>query len=106
MSMGSAPSGRTSTLKALRKPAAWNAWSHQLAPSTRALRTSSGAPGSTQYWMGLTGSLTAGDIAAHHGLTDGDAVVDEAEAAVAGAGVVVTRGEVGVWEFDERVVLA
>jgi hypothetical protein len=97
--MGSAPSGSTATLKALRKPAASNAWFHQLAPSISALRTSSGAPGSTQYSMGFTGSLTGGvgiflleamavDEALHHGLADGHAVIDEGQAAVAGARIV------------------
>ena len=59
MSIGSASAGSTSTLKALRKPAASNAWFHHIAPSMSAFFTSSGAPESTQYWIGVTGSLTA-----------------------------------------------
>ncbi len=43
----SAPSGSTSTLKPLRKPAASNACVHQRAPSSSACLTSSGAPEST-----------------------------------------------------------
>src|SRR5439155_1484741 len=59
MSMGSAPSGSTATVNPLRNPAASNAWFHQPAPSSSAFFTSSGAPGSTQYWIGFTGSLAA-----------------------------------------------
>ena len=57
--MGSAPSGSTATLKALRNPAASKAWFHHMAPSMSAAFTSSGAPESTQYSMGFTGSLMA-----------------------------------------------
>ena len=46
-SIGSASSGRVSTLKAFLNPAASNAFAHQDAPSTRADRTGSGAPAST-----------------------------------------------------------
>ena len=46
-SIGSASSGRTSTLKASLNPAASNALAHHDAPSTSADRTGSGAPGST-----------------------------------------------------------
>ena len=49
MSIGSAPSGSTSTLNAFLKPAASNAWFHHMAPSMSAFFTSSGAPESTQY---------------------------------------------------------
>src|SRR4029079_14946694 len=45
-------------------------------------------------------------VALHHGLTDGHAVIDEAEAAVTGARIVVPRRVVRVGQFDQRVVLA
>ena len=44
-----ASAGITSTLNALRKPAASNAWFHHIAPSISAFCTSGGAPASTQY---------------------------------------------------------
>ncbi len=46
------------------------------------------------------------DVAPNHGLTDGGAVIDEAGAAVAGAGIVETGLVVPVGQFDEGVVFA
>ena len=41
-----------------------------------------------------------------HGFADGDAVIDETEAAVAGARIVEARLEVVVGQLDQRIVLA
>ena len=117
MSIGSAPSGSTSTLKPLRNPAASNAWFHQLAPSTSAFFTSSGAPESTQVLNRLHRlahrrvrilllETMAADVADLHRLADRHAVVDEGEAAVAGARVVGARLVVVVGQLDQRHVLA
>ena len=48
----------------------------------------------------------AAHVALHHRLADGRAVVDEIEAAVAGARIVVARLVVAVGQFDQGIVLA
>src|SRR5258708_30716942 len=46
------------------------------------------------------------DVALHHRVADRHAVVDEVQAAVPGARIVVARLVVAVRQFDERYVLA
>jgi hypothetical protein len=44
------------------------------------------------------------NVSLDHGFADGDAVVDEAEAAVAGARIVEARLEVMVGQLDQGIV--
>ena len=117
MSIGSAPSGSTSTLKPLRKPAASNAWFHQLAPSTQRLLHVFRRAGihpvlnrldrlADRRARILLLQAMAADVAHLHRLADRHAVVDEGQAAVAGARIVVARLVVVVRQLDERDVLA
>ncbi len=82
-----------------------------------AFLTSSGAPGSTQYSMGLTGIAHGGvgilldqavtpDVVDHHGLADGNAVIHVAEPAVTGARIVHARRIAGAGQFDQGIMFA